>query len=59
MSLTAVSTSRLVSVLLFMVRNSRVASVAMRSKISFMKLFMIFIPRLLMPHSGCICLRTL
>eukprot|EP00401_Gymnodinium_catenatum_P011633 CAMPEP_0117489412 /NCGR_PEP_ID=MMETSP0784-20121206/17020_1 /TAXON_ID=39447 /ORGANISM="" /LENGTH=118 /DNA_ID=CAMNT_0005284135 /DNA_START=20 /DNA_END=376 /DNA_ORIENTATION=- len=58
-SLIAVSTSRFVNVLRFVVRSKRVDSVAILSKMSFMKLFMMFIARLLIPQSGWICLKTL
>merc|ERR1719221_2182500 len=57
-SFTAVSTS-LIETVLFVPGASLHVSLAILSKMSFMKLFIIFIARLLMPHSGWICLRTL
>mmetsp|Transcript_33044 Transcript_33044/g.96435 ORF Transcript_33044/g.96435 Transcript_33044/m.96435 type:complete len:119 (-) Transcript_33044:248-604(-) len=59
MSLTAVSISLLDNVLFLFVLSSFTASVAARSKISFMKLFMIFIARLEIEHSRWICFSTL
>jgi hypothetical protein len=56
---TAVWISRLLSVAFLLYVASLPASVAMRSKMSLMKLFMMLMPFLEMPVSGCTCLSTL
>src|ERR1700682_92942 len=57
-SLTAVCTSLDDSVDFLLYRARRPASLASRSNMSVMKLFMMLIARLLIPVSGCTCFNT-